>query len=172
MQIDVRSPFPFEALPRIWRWIEPFRAQLSNDSSPKTLDEFLAFKAPNWKKRRTWAIYGDGELGGLIEFEKLDSWLGTAHFLLKPEFHRQGLSIKAARIAAADIFEHEGIGKLTFQILAGNLAIGSLLCNLGARREGTLEGHTLRGGKPTDLWVYGLSKETFQGSIRNAVSVL
>jgi RimJ/RimL family protein N-acetyltransferase len=171
MTLEVKSPFPFEALPRIWRWIEPFREKLSNDFSPKTLAEFLQAKGPRWDKMRTWAVYGDGELGGLIEFEKLDPWIGTAHFLLKPEFQRQGLSIRAARIAAADIFDHEGIGKLSFQIPSGNMGIGSLLINLGAKREGRLEGHTLCGGKPTDMLVYGLSKEVFQGSQRNAVSV-
>lgn len=167
MNIEVRSPFPIEALPRIWRWIEPFREKLSDDFSPKTLEAFIAMKLPHWDRKRTWAVYGDGELGGLIEFEKLTPYVGTAHFLLKPEFQRQGLSMKAARIAAEDIFEHEGVGKLAFFIPSGNLAIGSLLVNLGAKREGTLEGHTLRGGKPTDLWIYGLSKEVFQGSTRN-----
>jgi len=172
MKLHVESPFPFSALPRVWGWIEPFREKLSNDWSPKTLKEFLAMKSPGWDRKRTWAVYGDGELGGLIEFEKLDPWLGTAHFLLKTEFQGRGLAVAAARIAASDIFAHEGVGKLTFFPLAGSSAIGSLLIHLGAKREGTLEGHTLCGGKPADLWLYGLTKEAFQRNPRNAVSLL
>ena len=61
------------------------------------------------------------------------------------------------------MFADAGIGKLEFQALAGNLAVGSLVCNLGARREGTLIGHTLSGGKPKDVWLYGLSREQFMG---------
>lgn len=168
MEIEVKSPFPFEALPRVWRWIEPFREKLSDDFSPQTETAFLTYMAEKWKKQKTWAVYGSGELGGLIQFEKFTPWVGTAHFLLKPEFQRKGLSIKAARIAAAAIFENEGIGKLTFNPFAGNLAIGSLLINLGAKREGTLTGHTLCGGKPADMWLYGLTKEAFLGKVLNA----
>jgi len=168
MEIEVTSPFPFEALPRVWRWIEPFKEKLSDDFSPKDESSFLAFMAKKWQQQKTWAVRGDGELGGLIQFERLTPWLGTAHFLLKPEFQRKGLSIKAARIAAAAIFENEGVGKLTFNPFAGNLAIGSLLINLGSKREGTLQGHTTRDGKPIDMWLYGLTKEAFQGKVENA----
>lgn len=170
MNIEVTSPFPFEALPRVWRWLEPFRERISNDFSPKTLEEFLASMSAKWAHRKYWGVYVDGELGGLIEFEKFDGWLGQGHFLLKPEFQRRGISIKAARIAVADVFANEGVGKVMFCHRANNLALGSLLVNIGAKREGTLEGHTLCGGKPTDMWIYGLTKEGFEEK-QNVLSV-
>jgi RimJ/RimL family protein N-acetyltransferase len=180
MEVEVKSPFPFEALPRVWRWIEPFKEKVSDDFSPQNEEQFLSFMAGKWKVQKTWAVYGNGELGGLIQFERLTPWLGTAHFLLKREFQglssrgerpvgkgtgiprQPGIAIQACRIAAADIFENEGVGKLTFNPFAHSLAIASILINLGAKREGTLTGHTLCGGKPTDMWVYGLTKEGFQ----------
>ena len=161
MESTVTSPFPFEALPRVWSWMRPFREKVSDDFSPQTLPEFLEAMAAKWESVRSWAVYGDAELGGLITFEQLTPWVGTAHFLLKQQFHARGIAVKAARAAAAEIFERETIGKLVFYPLAGNLAIGSLLCNIGARREGRLEAHTVCGGKPTDMCVYGLTKREF-----------
>lgn len=162
MNIDVTSPFPFEALPRVWKWIEPFRSKVSDDFAPQSLPSFIEYMSLKWERQKTWAVYGDGELGGLIVFEQLNPWLGTASIVLKPDFQGQGIAVKACRIAVAEMFEQPGIGKVDFYLLAGNYAIGSLLITLGAKREGTLESHTLRNGKPTDLWVYGLTKASFE----------
>ena len=167
MEIRVCSPFPFEALPRIWRWIEPFRAKVSDDFSPQTLEAFVSSMASKWDQGKSWAVYGDDELGGLITFERLSPWLGTAHLILKPDFQGRGIAVKACRLAVAEMFA-EGVGKLAFFPLAGNLAIGSLLINLGAEREGKMVGHTLCGGKPADMWIYGLSKVEFEEKLNAA----
>lgn len=164
MEIEVRSPFPFEALPRVWGWVSSFRDRITDDFSPKTLEDFLLMKATQFERNRTWAIYGDGELGGLIEFERFSPWIGQGHFLLKPEFQRKGISIKAARVASAEVFKM-GVGKVIFQHMTNNMALGSLLINLGAVREGTLKNHTLCAGKPVDMALYGLSKESFEAKL-------
>jgi len=160
VKIDVRSPFPFEALPRIWLWGATFRAKVADDFAPQTLEEFMFKAAEGWERLKTWAIYADEELGGWIAFEKITPWLGTAHLLLKPEHQARGIAVRACKIAIAEMFA-TGVGKLSFYPLAGNLAIGSLLINLGAKREGTLVGQTLVSGKPTDIWLYGLNREDF-----------
>lgn len=166
MNIRVESPFPFEALPRVWKWLETFRAKVADDFSPATLDEFVSAMARKWDVQKSWAVYRDEELGGLITFERLSPWLGTAHMILKPDFQGKGIAVKACRIAIGEMFNF-GVGKLAFFPLSGNLAIGSLLVNIGARREGTLIGQTLSGGKPTDMWVYGLSKQEFEEKSQN-----
>ena len=160
-QVALVSPFPFASLPRVWHWIEPFRGKVADDFAPQTLEDFIAHVSASWKRQKTWGIVGDGELGGLILFERLTPWLGTAHVLLKPDFQGRGVAVKACRAAVAEMFGL-GIGKLTFRVLAGNLAIGSLLVNIGARREGTQEAETLRNGEPADVWLYGLTKKTFE----------
>ena len=159
MEISVQSPFPPECLPRVWRWIEGFRHKVADDFSPKTLGEFVDLMTG--KDQRTWAIYADGELGGLVTFERLSPWAGTAHVLLKPDFQGRGIALKACREAVAAMFAL-GVGKLEFSVIARNLAIGSLLANLGASREGTLKERTLVQGKPTDVWLYGLTKKEFE----------
>ena len=162
MNIRVESPFPFEALPRVYRWYQTFREKIADDFAPKTLDEFIQSQLMKWDQQQSWAIYGDGELGGLITFERINPWLGTATILLKPDFHGRGIAVKAATVAIGEMFQQPGIGKVDFFLLAGNKAIGSLLITIGAKREGTLESHTLREGKPADLWVYGLTKQHFE----------
>lgn len=161
MEIDVRSPFPFEALPRIWRWIEPFREKVSDDFGPQTQEDFVSFAAAKWDTQKTWAIYVDGEMGGLITFERLSPWVGTAHWIFKPNFQGKGIAAKASAVALGEMFA-TGIGKLAVYPLAGNLAMGSLLIRLGFTREGTLIEQTLCNGKPTDMWVYGLTKSQFE----------
>jgi RimJ/RimL family protein N-acetyltransferase len=160
MQVELIKPFPFESLPRVWKWCSDFRQKVADDFGPKTMDEFITHMRSVWDRQKSWAIYNDGELGGLITFERVTPWLGTAHVLLKPDFQGKGIAVQACRQAVGEMFE-EGIGKLSFYPLGGNLAIGSLLVNIGAKREGTLEGQTLSNGKPIDIWMYGLTKEKF-----------
>jgi RimJ/RimL family protein N-acetyltransferase len=161
MDISVVSPFPFEALPRCWRWIESFRHKVSDDFSPKTLDEFVAVMAEQWPRLKTWAIYANDELGGLVTFERISPWVGTAHMVLKPDFQGKGFALKALRQTFGEMFAL-GVGRLHFDVLQGNLAVGSLIVNLGGVREGCLRGHTLQAGNPVDVWQYGLSKSVFE----------
>ena len=161
MKVELASPFPLEALPRIWRWVESFRDQISDDFGPQTLDEFVEAARARWDQQTTWAIYGAGELGGLIAFERLSPWLGTAHWVLKPDFQGQGVALQASRIAVAAMFAL-GIGKLSVYPLAGNRPMGSLLIRLGAQREGTLAEQTVCHGRPVDMWVYGLTRAAFE----------
>lgn len=148
-----------------------FKSKVSDDFGPQTLDAFVDLMTAKWEQPgyQTWSISADGELGGLVSFERLSPWLGTAHLLLKPGFHGKGVALEACRMAAAEIFR-TGIGKLAFYPMAGNLAIGSLIVNLGGQREGCLKGHTLIGGKPADVWMYGLTKEDFTNGNRTTGS--
>lgn len=162
MEVSVESPFPFEALPRVWGWIQGFRNKVADDFSPHSLDEFIRFQKAKWDSQKTWAILGAGELGGLVTFERLNGWVGTAHLLLKPDFQGRGLAAPALRKAFSEMYA-SGVGRLVFYVLAGNLAVGSLIVNLGGKREGSLRGQTLQDGIPTDVWVYGLMKTEFEG---------
>lgn len=162
MELCVSNPFPFEALPRVWGWIAPFRERICDDYSPTTQEAFIASMTARWPGYAgTWAVRVDGELGGLITFERATPWLGTAHIILKHDFHGKGVAVRAARIAVTEMFAM-GVGKLALMPFEGNLALGSLHANLGAKREGCLKGHSLRNGKPIDVWAYGLSKVQFE----------
>jgi RimJ/RimL family protein N-acetyltransferase len=131
--------------------------------------------------QKTWAVYADGELGGMISFQRISPWLGTAHCLFKSDFQalsrrssgrrRPSIARAACKLAVAEMFA-TGIGKLEFYPLAAadgaGGAIGSLVTSLGAKREGTLRGHTLQHGKPIDINMYGLTKTEFEKVTNNA----
>ena len=169
MEIEVTSPFPTESLPRVWAWNERFRHQVSDDFSPQTQGEFVDAMLASADLQKTWAVYGDGELGGMITYQRLTPWVGTAHIFVKPKFQGKGLAPPALKIAFAEMFA-DGIGKLSFYPLAGNWAVGSLLINLGAKREGSLRSQTIAGGKPIDMHIYGLLKEEFEHAMGTARS--
>jgi len=169
MEIEVISPFPTESLPRVWAWSERFRHQVSDDFSPQTQGEFVDAMLAAIGLQKTWAVYGDGELGGMITYQRLSPWVGTAHIFTKPNFQGKGLAPPALKIAFAEMFA-DGIGKLSFYPLAGNWAVGSLLINLGAKREGCLRSQTLAGGKPIDMHIFGLLKEEFEHALGAASS--
>lgn len=161
MKVEVVSPFPFHALPRVFGWMAPFWEKVADDFTPRNLNDFMERMAEQWDKEKTWAIHINGELGGLVSFVRLSPWLGTAHVLLKPDFQGRGIAVEACRTAFAEMFA-QGVGKLSFYPFAGNNGMASLLVKLGAKREGLLEGHTLSNGKPVDMWLYGLSREAFE----------
>jgi RimJ/RimL family protein N-acetyltransferase len=54
-----------------------------------------------------------------------------------------------------------GLTKLYSVIFSDNSAVIHLAHQLGAKREGKLRQHTLRGGKPADMLVLGLTREDF-----------
>ena len=147
MRVDVVSPFPTQSLPRVWEWLSNIR---SDDFAPKNIQQFVDAMLDAIDHQMTWAIFGDGELGGMITFQKLTKWVGTAHIMLKPEFQGQHVAPAALRTAFAEMFE-TGIGKLVFYPLGSDsgingrsrgLAVGAVLINLGAHREGTLRAQT------------------------------
>lgn len=163
------------------------RSKVADDFSPKTLPQFIEMmmareEDPNHK---SWGVSVDGELGGLITFDRVSPWLGSAHCIFKAEFQKggrvaskrdgkwrrenRGITVKACRLAVDEMFQ-SGIGKLSFYPFAGNYAAGALIAVIGGKREGLLEGQTLVDGKPADMWLYGLTKGAFYAASGNRSS--
>lgn len=116
---------------------------------------------------KTWAVYRDGELGGIVSFQALTPWLGTAHCLFKKNLWGFETTIPALRTVAEEIFA-TGIWKLTVMPFRDNLQIKGVLKRLGAECEGTLREHTVREGKPVDVLLYGLTRRKFEDAIRSS----
>lgn len=166
MEIRTESPFPEYAWPRVWSWIETFRHRVADDFGPKTLEEFVEQRMAATHEK-TWAVYRDGELGGIVSFQALTPWLGTAHCLFKKNLWGFETTIPALRAVAEEIFA-TGIWKLTVMPFRDNLQIKGVLKRLGAECEGTLREHTVREGKPVDVLLYGLTRKRFEDAIRSS----
>jgi len=163
--IRVESPFPEYAVPRIWIWTEQFRRRVADDFGPKTLDEFVAdWQASRDRGRRTWAVYRDGELGGLVTFDPWSPMVGTTHCLFARRFWGHETTLPALRAAYQQIFDVTGVQKLLSFAFADNRQLGVIAHRLGARTEGVLRQQTMRGGKPVDMVLFGLLREEFDAN--------
>lgn len=163
MKIEVVSPFPLESLPRVWMWIESFRSRVADDYGPQTLDAFVKQSIESVDSMTTWAVYRDGELGGMVSFQKWSPVLGTCHCLFKREMWGRKTTQPALEQIAREIFA-TGIGKISMCVFADNKAILSLLKSLGAVNEGHYRQHTMRGGKLVDMTAIALFREGFENA--------
>lgn len=158
MEIKVRSPFPPEAVPRIWIWMRQFWRRVSDDFGPKTLAEFVA----QWEatQQQTWAVYRDGELGGMASFTPWSPIVGTLHTVFKRAFWGRSTTETALRMVVDQIFG-QGYEKILCLPFEDNHAIIALAKRIGFRREGVLRAQTRRDGKPVNLVAIGLTREEY-----------
>jgi RimJ/RimL family protein N-acetyltransferase len=134
--------------------MEPFRARVSDDFSPKTIEEFIPFFLRATEQQTTWAVYRDGELGGMISFQQISPLVGTAHCVFKKSFWGHNTTIPALEPAIAEMFQT--VRKLSLYVMEGNKSMISLLKKLGATNEGVLRAHTTRDGKPINVVMMAL----------------
>jgi RimJ/RimL family protein N-acetyltransferase len=159
--IEVISPFPQQSLPRVWQWIESFRNRVVDDYSPQTLDAFVRKSIEDQGTLQTWAVYRDGELGGMVSFEKWTEHLGTAHCLFKREMWGR----KTTRPALEQILQQIFAGstrKLCMNVFSDNQAIIALVKELGAVTEAHYSEHTKRNGKLVAMTGLALFKKGFE----------
>lgn len=162
--VTIESPFPSYALPRVWGWLETVKSRVADDFGPKTAMEWVDRQSESTEK--TWGVYRDGELGGMISFQQYTGWLGTAHCVFKPDFWGRAITRPAVELALKEMFG-SGIEKLSFYVFSDNRAIRSLLSEFGATVEGNLKRHTMRNGKPADMVALAIFKEKFDATSSN-----
>lgn len=160
----LESPFPEYALPRVWNWIQDFRDRVADDYSPKTMAEFMAHWEERSPLRRTWAVWRNEDLGGIVIFEPWQPGVGTSHAIFKRSFWGRATTRRALELVYREIFE-SGIRKVCNFPFRKNNAIIALGKSLGMRTEGVLRGQTLQHGQPADLVVLSLFREEFYASV-------
>jgi RimJ/RimL family protein N-acetyltransferase len=138
-----------------------FRDRVADDYAATTLDAFML----DWQRRaaagqQSWAIYRDGELGGLVTLDLANPGVGSTHCLFVKRMWGQETTLPALREVYRLIFE-TGLRKLLAFVFDDNWQIKAIARKLGARREGFLRQQTMRGGKPVDMVILGLLREEF-----------
>jgi hypothetical protein len=142
-RVELVSPFPPHAWPRVWTWLEPFRSRVLDDLSPQTrqayVEQQLALaKLPYY---RSWGVMREGELGGLIALLQPRGPAdpsAIAHLVLRPEFYGFATSVPAIRQAFGQAFADGPIGLIRGEIFEDNWSIRSLVLEVGARLYGVL----------------------------------
>lgn len=158
MDVEVVSPFPEYAWPLVWQWIQTFRARVCDDFAPLTCAGFVSQMTA--LKARTWAVYRDEELGGVIVIEGDSPHRATAHCIFSRAFWGRETTLPAMRAVGEQVFAGS-LGKVMMFPFSDNHQMRALNRELGAVEEGILKGHTLRGGKPVDQVAMALFKDAF-----------
>jgi RimJ/RimL family protein N-acetyltransferase len=162
--IEVVSPFPEFAVPRVWDWIETFREKVCDDYSPTTREAFVEQTLAQLRSGvRSWAIYRDGDLGGMVTYQAWNPRVGTMHTLFKRAFWGRSTTETALRTIGNDVFS-SGVEKVTAYFFEDNHALRGLLRHFGAKREGWFEAQTIRGGKPVAMEAVAIFRERFYAS--------
>lgn len=145
-RVELVSPFPPHAWPRVWTWLAPFRRRVHDDLDPQTLQAYveqqLALqKLPNY---RSWGVTRDtgngAELGGLIALLQprgVDDPSAIAHLVFRKEFFGFATAVPAIRSAFGEAFAG-GIQLIRGEIFDDNASIRSLVLEVGARLYGVL----------------------------------
>jgi len=159
--VEIIEPFPPHALPRAWKWAQESRRQVADAFAPSTLDQFVE----HWERQvragqRSWGVWRDAELGGIVTSMRFNAVLADAHCIFKRTFWGHETTAEALRLVFTEIFAG-GVQKITTVCFSDNHALLGLVRRIGFEREGTLKKNALRDGDLCDQAVIGLTRDRF-----------
>lgn len=166
MNVSVQSPFPLHAVPRIWAWIQDFRWRVSDDFAPATEEEFVEAWMSRLEVQRSWAVYRDGELGGLVTAAQETPVVAIAHCLFAKRFWGHETTIPALRLAFGEVYRDLGVSKISSLAFEDNVQLIHLVRKLGGEKEGVLRKHTRRQGKLVNMIALGMLREDFEAAMK------
>jgi hypothetical protein len=83
--VEVRTPFPEYYYPLVWAWAKPVLRRVSQDGAPQLAEQFVEYLSASPAVK--FAVYRDGELGGLISAQLANAWTAQLDVLFKPSFY-------------------------------------------------------------------------------------
>lgn len=166
MEISVQSPFPLHAVPRIWAWIQDFRWRVSDDFGPASEEEFVRTWLDRLEVQRSWAVYRDGELGGVVTASQETPIVATAHCLFAKRFWGHETTLPALRLAFGEIYRDFGVSKIASLAFEDNKQLLCLVRLLGGEKEGVLRKHTLRKGELVNMIAIGVLRSDFEARLK------
>jgi RimJ/RimL family protein N-acetyltransferase len=164
--MNVYSPFPMNAVPRLWNWTKKYRYRIADDfghESPEAFTDALLKRMQGGLE--TWAVESGGELGGFVCVEPVTPVAVEFHVLFKPPFFTKSIIDPALGQVFAKLFERDGIEKVTTHIFEDNSGLMTMVKRLGGKTEGRLRNHTKRQGKLMNVTAMAILKEEFTCSV-------
>lgn len=163
--IEVVSPFPFHALPKLWRWTESVRSRIADDFFPETLDAFVEY----WERlelggRRSWGFALEGVLRGAAVSARTGAICCDIHCVFERKHWPQDRTRQAMRLVVDELFSdtpNNRIEKISTMAFADNNSLTAIVRSFGGTREGLLRNHARRGGKLVDVMMLGLERERY-----------
>ena len=160
MPVEIESPFPEFAVPRIWDWVQTFRSKVCDDYSPSTREALVEHTLAQLRVYRSWAVLRDGDIGGIVLWQPYNPVNGAIHVIFKRAFWGRATTETALQMVFREIFE-SGVNKISASFYEDNHALRALAKALGAKREGWFEAQTIRNGKPVAMDAVAIFKDRF-----------
>lgn len=135
--------------PICWSWLNRYYWKVADDYAPKTLQEFV--DASISRGSRNFGVYRNGELGGLIMFDRLSPYLCECHVYFKRSFWGWATTVPALQLARRWATTEGGYSKCTSPIFESNQLMVKLAERLGFIQEAFFRAHTTQRGKPVNV---------------------
>jgi RimJ/RimL family protein N-acetyltransferase len=150
---------------RPWRSADwPIAFRWARESAPWVFDDFAPTDQHSWidsqirRSSHDYAVIHEGELGGLIQGDRISPITVQVHFLFKRHFCTPEITTEAALLAKAEAWRL-GYRKIWCLVDAENRAIIRLIKRVGGIPEGMLRRHVQKDGMLTDIAVFGIFRE-------------
>jgi len=155
----IYSPFPPADFPIVWRWLHEFPAANLDDFGPKDEADFIEMMHERAVKEKTWAVYHDGALCGIVSYLPVTKRDGMFHGIcFTQSVHGKGVA-KAAVYSVLQKLVRSGVDKVSAGFFADNPRVHRFLASLGGIDEGLLRRQTVRDGIEIDIRLIAFFKE-------------
>ncbi len=159
-RVQTITPFPAEALPLAWEWLNEHPEHNFDDYGSKTCDEFVQEMLKRSEMESSWGVLdGDGNLCGIVGYLPLTERLGTFHGIC---FADRVCGTAITHQAIESILNQLwalGVEKISASFFADNERIHRFLQAHGAVDEGLLRKNSMRNGLPIDSRVVAIFRE-------------
>jgi RimJ/RimL family protein N-acetyltransferase len=159
--IEIKEPFPEWAWPKAWAWATSNRRSF-DDFFPPDLARFVEEYSVRFARARTFGLWKDSSLDGIVILEPNSPTVATAHILVARRLW--GLPAAELRKVAGVAFERDPwLRRIQAFVPASNRLAIALSKRIGGTAEGTLRKAIMRNGRMEDAIVFGLTREEFYG---------
>lgn len=154
--VTVTLNFPASGLPLLWDWINHPRYPNCDDTSPKTLKQFMAVMPGVLDVDITFGLMADDKLIGYIGFKRVDVDAGYFRgIVIAPEYRQKGLGTAAVKIVIG-LLKSMGILVMQATFFLDNHPIAYVFQKLGWKCINVWsEPSITRDGKISPLAVWG-----------------
>ena len=150
------EPFDPSDFPLLWQWCQAFWDSVCDDNVPRPQVEFVMFK--EIQGSTNFGVYRDGQLGGILSFDPINSWVCQAHVVFRKEFWGRDTTERGIQLGI-ELAWKIGYTKIVALVYEHNIRIKALIQAVGGKQEGYHVAQTRQNGKPVDMVSYGIFKE-------------
>ena len=152
-------PFPGEAIPLIWEWVNESPEKYFDDYTLETREEFISRVHQQLESQHIWGVLKNGELVGMVGYLPYNKKVGSfCGIVFTKTAWDSGTAVKALRMIIKGLFCW-GIEKIAASYFADDLQARRSLKDLGAVEEGLLRKQNWRDGIPVDTWLVAIFRE-------------